>query len=100
MSTTQCLPSGRARIDNLKSEIREWETVSDPTMKMIDDAIERGAFHSVFVGRSMAAGRKRFATFRTGSAETVATGEGDTAEQALLDALLKMNSVKVKLPGM
>lgn len=60
----------------------------------IDDILN-GAPHSVFVGRS-ATQHKRFATIRKGTGETVSTGLGDTAEEALRDAVQKMRGVPVE----
>lgn len=69
-------------------------------LKEIDDMIERGVMHSVFVGRSVTAD-KRFATFRVGGGDTVASGKGQTCQEALVDAVNKLTRrpAPVTLPG-
>ena len=57
------------------------------TMDRIEQLLATGVAHSVFVGNSVLKWRERFATIRTGSGETIATGFGNTAEEALADAL-------------
>lgn len=57
------------------------------TLKEIEDLLERKSIHSVFVGRSAVPRFKRFATLVAGSGETVARGEGNTAQEALQDAV-------------
>ncbi len=74
-------------------------------MKELDQLIDSGHVHTVFVGASAMPGRKRFATFRTGPGETVATGAGDTCEEALRDALGKLGRIPAvttqpAMPGM
>lgn len=56
-------------------------------LQQLDDLIEAGTIHSVFVGKSATRSHSRFATLRTGTAETVATGEGNSAEEALRAAI-------------
>jgi len=52
----------------------------------IDDLIERGVIHSVYVGKSVTR-QARFATLRKGAGETVSEGKGQTAEEALRKAI-------------
>jgi len=67
----------------------------------IDALIERGACHTVFIGKSAVPGMSRFVTLRTGAAETVATGQGVTAAAALDDALRKLSAPAMPgMPGM
>lgn len=67
----------------------------------IDALIERGACHTVFIGKSAVPGMSRFVTLRTGAAETVATGQGVTAAAALDDALSKLSAPAMPgMPGM
>lgn len=62
-------------------------------LEVIDTLLRDGTCHSVFVGKSAVPGRKCFATLVTGSAITVATGGGNTAQDALVDALSKLHRV-------
>lgn len=71
-------------------------------LRKIDDLIERGVIHSVYVGRSVT-DQKRFATLRRGAGETVASGQGDTCEAALQDAVSRIGTqrpVNVETPVM
>ncbi len=75
------------------------------TFRQLDDLIERRVIHSVFFGQSATKTHKRFATLRTGMGETVATGEGQTGEEALRDALAKLTrqpavTTMPAMPGM
>lgn len=63
--------------------------------EQLDDLIEKGVIHSVFVGRSVTAS-PRFATLRTGAGDTVSTGKGRTCADALQDALNKVGGPRVQ----
>jgi hypothetical protein len=65
-------------------------------LKELDDLIESGAIHTVFVGKSAVPGMKRFATLRTGAAETVSDGKGNSVAEALTDALSKLNGASAR----
>lgn len=67
-------------------------------LEIVDRMLKEGVFHSVFVGKSAVPGRKCFATLSTGSAVTVATGSGDTANDALMDALSKLPRAVAAMP--
>lgn len=63
--------------------------------EQIDDLIDRGVIHTVFVGKSVTV-KKRFATLRTGAGETVSTGQGNTTTEALQDALARVGQPRVQ----
>ena len=68
-------------------------------LEVIDTLLRDGTCHSVFVGKSVVPGRRCFATLVTGSAVTVATGGGDTAQDALADALSKLPRASAMMPA-
>jgi len=62
----------------------------------LENLIDRKIVRSVYAGKSVT-DSKRFATLRNGANETVATGEGDTCTEALLNAVAKVS--RPKMPG-
>lgn len=56
-------------------------------LAQIDALLASGGAHTVFIGRSVVPGSPRFVTFRTGAGVTIAAGRGQTAAEALVDAL-------------
>ena len=67
-------------------------------LEIVDQMLKEGAFHSVFVGKSALPGRQCFATLVTGSAVTIATGSGNTTNEALTDALNKLPRAAAAMP--
>lgn len=71
-------------------------------LKEIDDMIERGSAPNVYIGRSVTA-HKRFATLSGPTGDTVGKGVGQTAGEALIDALRDMRGEQrietPELPG-
>jgi len=61
------------------------------TLLRIDDLIESGSVHAVFIGRSAVKGNKRFATIKATDGRTVADGKGNSTNEALTDALNKID---------
>jgi len=60
-------------------------------LAQIDALLASGGAHTVFIGRSVAPGQPRFVTLRTGAGVTVAEGRGQTAAEALADALQRVS---------
>ena len=50
-----------------------------------------------FFGKSVVAGNPRFATIRSGGGDTVATGKGQTCEEALIDAMSNIGPPRLDL---
>lgn len=57
----------------------------------IEAVLAAGICHSVYVGKSVVPGNARFATLITGAGDTVAAGKGNTAAEAIADALGKLH---------
>jgi hypothetical protein len=68
-------------------------------LEIVDQLLKDGTCHSVFVGKSAMPGRNCFATLVTGSAMTIATGGGNTAHDALTDALRKLPRATAAMPA-
>lgn len=59
-------------------------------LAQIDALLASGGAHTVFIGRSVVPGLPRLVTLRTGAGVTVAEGRGQTATEALADALQRV----------
>lgn len=71
------------------------------TLARLDALIDKGACHSIFIGKSAVPGAARFVTLRTGQGVTVSTGAGATTAAALDDALSKLSAPPTPaMPGM
>ena len=64
-------------------------------LERLNDLIDRGVIHSVFIGKSVTA-QPRFATLKAGAGETVASGKGQTCAEALQDALDRVGKPQVQ----
>jgi len=67
-------------------------------LEVVDTLLRDGVCHSVFVGKSALPGRQCFATLVTGTAVTIATGSGNTSQEALADALSKLPRAAAAMP--
>lgn len=54
---------------------------------MLNDLMDRGVIHTATVSKSVAPHRRFFASLITGAGVTISTGEGQTTEDALQDAV-------------
>jgi len=73
------------------------------SLQRIDDLLATGEINNIVIGRSAVPGKNRFVTLRADGAKAVASGGGDTVQEAFDSAMSRYYELRgpiTKLPGM